>query len=748
MQRSRWEVLEGDCIEAMQVMEPASVDAVVCDPPYGLEFMGKDWDRIGDVRQPGDDTFTDVDNPYGRSKVRMGGSAAYSDRGGQRRMQEWHEAWAREALRVLKPGGFLIAAGGSRTYHRLVCAIEDAGFEIRDCITHLYGSGFPKSLNVSEALRKLPPCTCDVSGKFGPVDAAGAIGAGRDVAIEAGPALGADEGFGHPTKCKACGGVRGQVLDGFGTALKPSAEFWTVARKPLSGTVAATVLEHGTGALNIDGCRVGTSGGTRGTVAPGGSPGVSFEGSASGAFNGNKQAEALDAGRWPANVVLSHHEDCRPVGTRRVKGDQRLTGAGRRGGGFADVGAASGDGEPNAPVYGDAEVEAFECVPDCPVRMLDEQTGEASYNPAGTFGRQRGDQPSDTAAAFAVRKDGDGVFGYGDKGGASRFYPCFGSAPRCMLCRCEYANTAEPSTSPSASQAASVPGDAPEQRPPKPAAKSDSSKSSAPPAESGGKPTPETIGDTAPTTAQTQLAARTVQLARSAVPLCDSCATAIAQSVARTLLDPAPESQAGPDSTLALKRQTLSRSLALVAAGWQSTGITPTTESLSALCGSALLATTESTTASDTASDGAQNLRLRYQSKASSRERNAGLDGFEERDTNKWNGGGIGERRRQAGQGVSRNVHPTVKPIALMRWLVRLVCPPGGVVLDCFAGSGSTGCATVLEGFDFVGIEREAEYVEVARVRIDYCTRHDPTQEPPAKGPKPIAGQLDMLGSP
>src|SRR6188472_2743808 len=110
---SEWRIELGDCVERMAAMPAASVDAVVADPPYLISFMGKAFD----------------------SQAKTG-----------RAMQEWHERWAREALRVLRPGGYLLAFGGTRTYHRLACAVEDAGFEIRDTISWLYGQGFPKSL--------------------------------------------------------------------------------------------------------------------------------------------------------------------------------------------------------------------------------------------------------------------------------------------------------------------------------------------------------------------------------------------------------------------------------------------------------------------------------------------------------------------------------------------------------------------------------------------------------------------------
>ena len=215
--------------------------------------------------------------------------------------------------------------------------------------------------------------------------------------------------------------------------------------------------------------------------------------------------------------------------------------------------------------------------------------------------------------------------------------------------------------------------------------------------------------------------------------LCDSCGTTTAQSVARWLHDPTQESQAGTGSTLERRRQTLSQNLALAAAGWESTGITPTTGTLSALCGSAVAATLGSTLTADRGSE-TDHLRLRYCPKSSRQERNAGLDGFEEKATRGNYGDGIQDAQPHTPEGYvyearTKNSHPTVKPISLMRWLVRLVTPPGGTVLDPFAGSGTTGCAAALEGFGFVGIERDPDYVQIARARIAWWDRHRGTGE-------------------
>ena len=278
----RARVIIGDCRLSMAAMEDASVDAIVCDPPYELGFMGKRWDASG--------IAFDL------------------------------EVW-RQALRVLKPGGHLLAFSGTRTYHRMTCAIEDAGFEIRDCIGWHYGSGFPKSLDVSKAIDKRPGVAHHaefarhLTARREAVGLTRAEVAARVVGTRTGacwnwehhqfpeakwwPALrdllSLDEAWG-PVISEAERqkiGVRertrwafapGQWLDrssidlnvtvpatdpakvwqGWGTALKPAWEPVVVARKPLEGTVAANVLAHGTGAMNIDGCRVGTDGG--GTV--------------------------------------------------------------------------------------------------------------------------------------------------------------------------------------------------------------------------------------------------------------------------------------------------------------------------------------------------------------------------------------------------------------------------------------------------------------------------------------------------
>jgi site-specific DNA-methyltransferase (adenine-specific) len=190
-------LLHGDCLEQMKTLGDNSVDSIVSDPPYGISFMAKKWD-------------------YDVPSV---------------------EVW-KEAMRVLKPGGHALIACGTRTQHRMVCNIEDAGFEIRDVVSWIYGSGFPKSLNIHKKDERCP--------------------------------------------------------DGWGTALKPACEFFTLCRKPLSEkTIAANVLKWGTGGINIDACRVGTE--TIKTCGGDKFPSV---------YGTYKTAEeSTHQGRFPANLI-------------------------------------------------------------------------------------------------------------------------------------------------------------------------------------------------------------------------------------------------------------------------------------------------------------------------------------------------------------------------------------------------------------------------------------------------------------
>ena len=436
-------ILSGDCVEVMRGMDDESVDAIVTDPPYGLGFMGKAWDDL----------------PPGLE-------------------------WAQECLRVLKPGGHLLAFGGSRTYHRLAVAVEDAGFEVRDQIMWLYGSGFPKSLDVSKAIDKAAGAEREVVGKH--------EAPAKSIYSQSEHELSQDIDLTAPATPDA------KKWSGWGTALKPAHEPIVVARKPLVGTVAENVLRFGTGALNVDGCRIEHDGtGQWGTINRSNTRGLygSF-GDEDGETPGSVRNPA---GRWPANLILDEEAG----------------------------------------------------------RLLDEQSGNIKTQRIETS------CVVEEGKGWSRSLENRGARGYSDDGGASRFFYC---------------------------------------------------------------------------------------------------------------------------------------------------------------------------------------------AKAGKAERNAGLDEFDDKTRHRVNAGGL-EHDPKWAPIQTKNHHPTVKPISLMAYLVRLVTPPNGTVLDPFLGSGTTGCAAALEGFDFIGIEREPDYIAIAEARIAWWEKHKGDAQvsdilSAGKGRDEVedAGQLDLLG--
>jgi hypothetical protein len=320
-------ILHGDCRAILPTLPDASVDAIVTDPPYELGFMGKGWDASG---------------------------IAYNV-----------DLW-RGCLRVLKPGGHLLAFGGSRTWHRLVVAIEDAGFEVRDSIVWMYASGFPKSLDVSKAIDKAARAPREVVGSR--VTGKGNGGTGHDF-------LTADSRR-AVVDITAPATPAAQQWQGWGTALKPAHEPICVARKPLAGTVAATVLAWGTGALNVDATRV-ESGDFVATFDRHAGDRARDEYRTGQAMHGTRRDSG--AGRWPANAVFTHAPDCGPDDTTP-------------------------------------------CVPGCPVAELDAQSGtlKSGANPT----RRGTDKLRDAYGDFAGQAECTPARG-ADSGGASRFFPTF-----------------------------------------------------------------------------------------------------------------------------------------------------------------------------------------------------------------------------------------------------------------------------------------------------------------------------------
>jgi len=430
-------IIEGNCLDVMREMEDCSVDAIVTDPPYGLKFMAKKWDH-------------DVPSV---------------------------EIWS-EALRVLKPGGHLLAFFGSRTYHRGVVNIEDAGFDIRDQIMWVYGSGFPKSSNISKAIDRAVGATREVVGhkKLNPRDAKTYIPkeGGRhylDGGLQSSPYNG--------MQITAPATPEAEKWDGWGTALKPAHEPIVMARKPFKGPCFRNVLEHGTGGINIDDCRIGCEKSdfgdpSRFQYARKGGDSWDQE---TGMFAAGREgfwSNGVPSGRWPANLIHDGSEEVMEQFPQNKPGKMRRN----------------------------------------------KTKGARPFNNEG--------KPTEYETAEVIDDPG---------GSASRFFYC---------------------------------------------------------------------------------------------------------------------------------------------------------------------------------------------AKASRSEREKGLDGIEaigghEAVGRKEGSKGMDSPRAGAGRTSKevRNKHPTVKPIKLMEYLVRLVTPPGGVVFDPFTGSGTTGIACALQGFDFIGAEMDPDYCKIARARIE-----------------------------
>lgn len=398
-----------DNIAWLKQVPTASVDSCVCDPPYGLgepppiATVMMAWARGKDYRSEGTgfmgeswDAF--VPNP---------------------------SIW-REVFRILKPGAWLLAFFGSRTYDLGSVAIRFAGFDITDSMQWLYGQGFPKGLDIAKAIDKEAGHWRGRAGK--------AVSENRSMAAPNYERTAKGEAVTDDAKRWA----------GWISALKPAFEPIVVARKPFEGTYVDNILTNGTGAFNIGACRIGTGGdktdgGCKGTSALHG--------------GGIKDRAPVDktVGRYPANVVLAHDPRCVPKGTRRVKTGVAVQ---RHGGGQAIFGGLAG-GENKLGARPDAgyagtdgceEVADWDCVEDCPVGMLDRQSG-VSKSAGGRIGNKAGIGARGVYGSFtpdAVKGDP----GYGDEGGAARFFYTAKAAAKekwsyCRACKVVFQHTAE-----------------------------------------------------------------------------------------------------------------------------------------------------------------------------------------------------------------------------------------------------------------------------------------------------------------
>ena len=389
----------GDAVEVMRSMREASVDTIVTDPPGGINFMNRNWD---------------------------------SDKGGRDEWVAWLAGVMRECLRVLKPGGMALVWAIPRTSHWTATAIEDAGFEIREKIYHIFGSGFPKSLDIGKAIDRMKGAERKIirEGFTSTENDQNVYGTGLNAAFR-------DRRLTAPATPEA------RTWDGWGTATKPSVEEWVLAMKPLDGSFAQNALRHGLAGLNIDGSRIGTE-----TITAHGGGKIGDR-----AYGMGKGIPPIPAGsnphqgRWPANLLLSHHELCREIGVKKVKSESGGDLGIRHQDAFLGVIPAKGEllkGRSYAK-DGTETIPAYECAVGCPcghvwatkeltecpecgcrkaewlcaVRMLDEQSGKSS-------GGKRDTPPNiekgGTGTSYIMKGQKSSPQDYPDSGGASRFF--------------------------------------------------------------------------------------------------------------------------------------------------------------------------------------------------------------------------------------------------------------------------------------------------------------------------------------
>lgn len=615
----------GDCLEVLRELPDASVDSIVTDPPYGLEFMGKDWDSFGGRRAQGSRGGAGdrgILPGYGR-----GGTSedrfAFRQKS-SRAFGEWCEEWTAECLRVLKPGGHLLAFGGTRTWHRLACAVEDAGFEIRDSIAWLYGSGFPKSLDVSKAIDKAAGAKREVTGTR-------ATGAGRtgylsatDQAASGYRPFGRDFEPAAEVPITAPATPEAQQWQGWGTALKPAFEPVVVARKPLA------------------------------------SPGVN---------------------------VLSRVES--ELKARGLEGEIRWT-----------TRPASDAGRPGLPTSS-SSTEAH------PMAATSAAHADASET-------QSGAKPTGRSSATPT---------------------AHGAKPT--------ANTSAPT--PDARQQNSAPKSSPPMATPAPAAGSERPTSSH----------STTSTEAAPLTARRPGERSTTRSnasdSQTAIESFAGIATGLTGSWATVRIDRLADGTCvWPDG---LPRNTAGGSTVASNVLEHGTGALNIDACRIDASGRPLIESKAEGSVS-TFSDGLNGSRRAGSTDQGRWPANVILDesqaaaldqmsGESQSRIGKPRGANHGEGWGMTATGAEYDdlggasrffyvakaptserprvdgiAHPTVKPLDLMQWLVRLVTPPGGTVLEPFAGSGTTAEACVIEGFKCIAIEREADYLPLIIQRL------------------------------
>ncbi len=562
-------------------------DGILCDPPYELGFMGKSWDSSG---------------------------IAFDT-----------EMWA-DLFKLVKPGGHLLAFSGSRTYHRMAVAIEDAGFEIRDMIEWVYGSGFPKSLNIGKAVDKIQGNEREVTGTYKVPDIKGdAYGTMNDKQ-------------GGSYKNIEVNHTKGNSpYEGYGTALKPAHEPCVLARKPIEGTVANNVLKHGTGGLNIDGTRVGTEQVEQGREGRQVADSTSYH-------NGLQPTErTIATGRFPANLI---HD-------------------------------------------GSDEVEA-----------VFPQTGKSGVAVRRNGNNSKGIFPVSIAS-------GSADVGFNDSGSAARFFKTCNDTQKHAIMNIW--NDIDVSIANSSSTITLL---------------------------------IEKVTNITSALRSVPLDLDLLNHSLNALFVGEkSRSTEIDFVVKLVAIKEVPEDLVSREELKAIQdfiksseNSTQTQSHVSTVESKDSTDITQITINCMKLCGYVLRVIDENTKQASHKNDKdqAQGTRFLYQAKASKSERNAGLEGFEDVLGGSLEGGNDKRKGDRPQLQLTKNHHPTVKPLSLTKYLATLIKPPtGGRLLVPFSGSGSEMIGALQAGWEFVqGVELTEEYIPIAEARIKYWLEQEAKKQP------------------
>ena len=634
--KQKTKLMLGDNIESLKKLPDNSIDSVVTDPPYGLSFMNKKWD---------------YDVPS---------------------VQFWTEVY-----RVLKPGGHVLSFGGTRTYHRMVVNIEDAGFEIRDQIMWLYGSGFPKSHNIGKAVDKLEGNEREIVGERKADD----ITSGNMHA----------NNKGQSTTIKITKG--NSPYEGWGTALKPANEPICLARKPLSEkSVAENVLKWGTGGINVDGCRVGSETIQQRqydrTPEHGGQYGNHSERVSNGVVTETE-------GRFPANIILECI--CDEV-IKGEKGEVKKTTRDRK----YDTGEERWTGLSTKKIeatdnYNDKG--DIHTNPDCPCRLLDEQSGmsksvldKREFKPANEPICLARKPLSEKSVAENVLKWGTG----GINVDGCRIEGAYGSGQNEIIEGEEpgvftnYDRRKEGSTATSAT------------------GYKDKIMVSNPEGRFPANIILECICDEVIKGEKGEIKSVIGKVKNNGEVYGGGKGKNTSDYISHCISGDKGDIHTNPNCPCRLLDEQSGVSKSNCKAG-----VVEGKDANVFNDGEKKTSGHKKKVMVGDYNDKGGASRFFYQAKVSKAERNMGLDLVEGKEVVRQ--GLAGEKNNP----VHKNSHPTVKPINLMTYLCRLITPQNGIILDPFMGSGSTGIAAQLEGFRFVGMEMDNDYFKIAESRIN-----------------------------